>query len=297
MKKAFLWAIAALMMVACGNKTRQAASDADSTATDSTAMDSAVVAAGYNKHSEDYIRLRIDSIYSPYKNPKYDKTGMRQMEPRGDFDGMYCSTRYKALLNKAETMTGEDDILLDYDHWTNSQDDNNFTCQVGKISNVTDSTAVVQVKCMNSSAYTIMLALIFERGDWYVDDFLATDGGESEKVYFERYIREAPINKIKEFYRTCVYGGEIPTEDMLESYCTKKLMKKLKDDYDYEGEGYAIWDFTTAEVDRKGTEVKDVKALGNGKYKVITDDPLATNVITIVIDNGVKFDDVVNVAK
>ena len=88
MKKAFLWAIAALMIVACGNKTRQTASDADSTATDS-----AVVAADDNKHSEDYIRLRIDSIYSPYKNPKYDKTGMRQMEPRGDFDGMYCSKK------------------------------------------------------------------------------------------------------------------------------------------------------------------------------------------------------------
>jgi hypothetical protein len=37
--------------------------------------------------------------------------------------------------------------------------------------------------------------------------------------------------------------------------------------------------------------------LGNNKYKVITDDPLATNVITIVIDKGIRFDDVVNVAK
>ena len=188
MKKAFLWAIAALMMVACGNKTRQAASDADSTSTDSTATDSAVVAAGYNKHSEDYIRLRIDSIYSPYKNPKYDKTGMRQMEPRGDFDGMYCSTRYKALLKKAETMTGEDDILLDYDHWTNSQDDNNFTCEVGKISNMTDSTAIVKVKAKNSGKpYTVTLSMRFERNDWYVDDFISDDG-TGEKKYFEEYI-------------------------------------------------------------------------------------------------------------
>jgi hypothetical protein len=197
-------------------------------------------------------------------------------------------------------MTGDDDILLDYDHWTNSQDDNNFTCQVGKISNMTDSTAVVQVKAKNDGkGYDILLSLIFERDDWYVDDFLPTagDDSESEKVYFERYIREAPINRIKEFYRVCVYGGEIPTEDMLKNYCTKKLMKKLRDDYDYDGEGFAIWDFTTPEVDRKGTEVKDVKALGNNKYKVITDDPLATNVITIVIDNGIRFDDVVNVAK
>ena len=302
MKKLFL-SIAivamAITMVSCGNKTGQAGG-ADSTVTDSTAADSVVTAAGDNKHTPDYVRQRVDSIYSPYKNPKYDKVGMRLMKPRGNFDDMYCSTRYKVLLAKAEAMTGDDDILLDYDHWTNSQDDNNFTCEVGKISNMTDSTAVVQVKAKNGGkGYDILLSLIFERDDWYVDDFLPTagDDGESEKVYFERYIREAPINRIKEFYRVCVYGGEIPTEDMLKNYCTKKLMKKLRDDYDYDGEGFAIWDFTTPEVDRKGTEVKDVKALGNNKYKVITDDPLATNVITIVIDNGIRFDDVVNVAK
>ena len=111
------------------------------------------------------------------------------MKPRGDFDAMYCSMRYKNLLQKAEAMAGEDDIVLDYDHWTNSQDDNNFTCQVGKIGSMTDSTAVVQVKAKNGGKpYDILLSLIFERGDWYVDDFLPADGGESEKAYLERYI-------------------------------------------------------------------------------------------------------------
>jgi hypothetical protein len=188
MNKSILWTIAALIMVACGNKTGQA-SDADSTAMDSTVTDSVVVAAADEKHSPDYVRQRIDSIYSPYKNPKYDKVGMRLMKPRGDFDAMYCSMRYKNLLQKAEAMAGEDDIVLDYDHWTNSQDDNNFTCQVGKIGSMTDSTAVVQVKAKNGGKpYDILLSLIFERGDWYVDDFLPADGGESEKAYLERYI-------------------------------------------------------------------------------------------------------------
>ena len=103
MNKSILWTIAALIMVACGNKTGQA-SDADSTAMDSTVTDSVVVAAADEKHSPDYVRQRIDSIYSPYKNPKYDKVGMRLMKPRGDFDAMYCSMRYKNLLQKAEAM-------------------------------------------------------------------------------------------------------------------------------------------------------------------------------------------------
>lgn len=35
----------------------------------------------------------------------------------------------------------------------------------------------------------IILSLVFERGDWYVDDFLSLDG-DSEKAYLERQIRE-----------------------------------------------------------------------------------------------------------
>ena len=38
------------------------------------------------------------------------------------------------------------------------------------------------------SSLLLLLSLIFERGDWYVDDFLPADGGESEKAYLERYI-------------------------------------------------------------------------------------------------------------
>lgn len=52
MNKSILWTIAALIMVACGNKTGQA-SDADSTAMDSTVTDSVVVAAADEKHSPD----------------------------------------------------------------------------------------------------------------------------------------------------------------------------------------------------------------------------------------------------
>ena len=52
MNKSILWTIAAHIMVACGNKTGQA-SDADSTAMDSTVTDSVVVAATDEKHSPD----------------------------------------------------------------------------------------------------------------------------------------------------------------------------------------------------------------------------------------------------
>ena len=112
--------------------------EVDSLETDSVPL------ADDGKHTVDYIRQRVDGMYACYKNPKYDEAGYRLMT-RGNLDSAYCSMRYKALLSQAEEMAGDDDIVLDYDHWTNSQDDNNFTYEVGRIDQITDSTAFAEI--------------------------------------------------------------------------------------------------------------------------------------------------------
>lgn len=143
---------------------------------------------GDKKHTAKYIRKRIGEIYRCYENPQYDEYGMRIIE-RGDLNETFCSTQYKALLQKAYEIS-EDEMILDYDHWTYSQDDNQFICKPGKVENITDSTAIAYVKAKNfDEEYMIILSLVFERGDWYVDDFLSLDG-DSEKAYLERQIRE-----------------------------------------------------------------------------------------------------------
>ena len=177
-----------LMMSACGSKTQGPAGDADSLQTDSVSADA--VENSVNKHTEDYLRGRVDSFYSVYKNPKYEKNGMRIYN--GKFvncDSAYCSKGYKELMAKAEAIAKEnEEPLLDYDHWTSSQDDNNFTCEIGKISNMTDSTAIVKIKAKNAGKpYVITLSMRFERNDWYVDDFISDDG-TGEKTYFKEYI-------------------------------------------------------------------------------------------------------------
>ena len=145
--------------------------EVDSLETDSVPL------ADDGKHTVDYIRQRVDGMYACYKNPKYDESGSRLMQ-RVNLDSAYCSLRYQALLSKAEEMAGDDDIVLDYDHWTNSQDDNNFTYEVG-----------IYGKNYGND-YTIVLGLYFERGDWYVDDFLSPDRKDGEQEYFKGYIRD-----------------------------------------------------------------------------------------------------------
>ena len=177
-----------LMMSACGGKTGKSASDADSLQADSVATENAENSV--DKHTEAYLLERVDSIYFNYKNPKYQKDGTRIYN--GKFinrDSAYCSKGYKDLMAKAEEIAEEnEEPLLDYDHWTNSQDDNNFTCEVNKIKNMTDSTATVVIKAKNAGKpYNVTLNMRFERGDWFVDDFISDDG-TGEKKYFKEYI-------------------------------------------------------------------------------------------------------------
>ena len=127
--------------------------EVDSLETDSVSL------ADDGKHTVDYIRQRVDAMYACYKNPKYDESGYRLMQ-RVNLDSAYCSLRYKALLSKAVEMAGDDDIVIDYDHWTNSQDDNNFTYEVGRIDQITDSTAFAEIYGKNyGNDYTIVLGL------------------------------------------------------------------------------------------------------------------------------------------
>ena len=146
-----------------------------------------------DKHSEAYILERMESIYSRYKdeNVVQGKFG-RRIRHDVDYDGMFCSSRYKKLYHAAsEICSKNDDILLDYDHWTCSQDDGDFRVKSIKVENVTDSTALAVVEATNYGNKTIVrLKLLFERDDWYVDDFLSQNGAEGEKALFLQIINK-----------------------------------------------------------------------------------------------------------
>lgn len=78
-------------------------------------------------------------------------------------------------------------------------------------------------------------------------------------------------------------------------HCTAKLQKQLKDNYEYDGEGYAIWNFRTGMQDGPSdiSKVTSVTALGNGLYKVnFIDMGIKGNRTLKIIDvNGtLKFD-------
>lgn len=55
---------------------------------------------------------------------------------------------------------------------------------------------------------------------------------------------------------------------ILEKCCTQRLLRKLRADYGYDGEGYAVWLFRTGAQDGPDdvSEIREVAALGDGRY-------------------------------
>ena len=108
-----------MVVLSCGSKTNQAASDSDSLAVDS------VVEAVLDKHSEAYICQRIDTIYKDVAKPFIDSEGNAVDYIHNPFnrDSAYCSERYYALKSEAQQLCDEmGEILYDYDYWVHGQD-------------------------------------------------------------------------------------------------------------------------------------------------------------------------------
>lgn len=193
MKKNLLFIAIAALTACGGQKTQKDCCATDSVYTNEEVVSDSSHSTDINKHTEAYILERMDSIYSRYKD-KNVTIGEYGREIRRDinYDSLFCSSRYNKLFDEAgEICMKNDDILLDYDHWTRSQDDGDFRVKSIKVENMTDSTAIAIVEATNFEHKTIIkLSLFFERNDWYVDDFLNEDGADGEKAFFKEYIEK-----------------------------------------------------------------------------------------------------------
>ena len=194
-------------MLNCGNKTGKTVSDTDSLAVDSTVAD-----AGIDKHSEAYIRQRIDTIYKGVGKSTYDSEGREIDYIHSPFnrDSAYCSERYYALKKEALEICSETgEILYDYDYWVCGQDfSDDWSCRVAKVYEITDSTALVDLMIHNFNDIETTIALRFERDDWYIDDFTPDS---DDKEYLRETIRQGL--KIREQAKALVgYWGWVGNE-------------------------------------------------------------------------------------
>ena len=166
------------LWTACGNKSKSSEVVADSVA----------IATVVDKHSETYIRQRIDTIYS------YVDQGLVNL------DSIFCTRRYYTLSEQASQVSEETGYLfLDYDHWIMGQDSSpEWTYTVKRIDNITDSTAIVEMDIRNFGQHNaVNLELRFERDDWFVDNFVSYDD-DGQMVYSELKVMEDFITEQQE---------------------------------------------------------------------------------------------------
>ena len=148
------------------------------------------------------------------------------------------------------------------------------------------ATAAIAVSCGNKQQ------AIQAEGD---STNVATHAVVAEEGAAERDAKA--IERIQEFYKNYVFGNKEATDEVINSYCTKRLAKKLADDYEYEGGGYAVWDFRSGAQDGDSDvqQVDSVKALGEGEYKVSYNDMgnKGSCVISVVVDGDhILFDNI-----
>lgn len=193
--KKITFLFAAMLMLSCGSKTGKAISDTDSLAVDSVAD------TGIDKHSETYIRQRIDTIYKGVGKSTYDSEGNEVSYIQNPFnrDSAYCSQRYYALMKEALQLSDEmGEVLYDCDYWVCGQDfSDDWSCKVAKVYEMTDSTALVDLAIHNFSDTETTIALRFERDDWYIDDFSPSKDGNDDKKYLRETIQRGLKNREK----------------------------------------------------------------------------------------------------
>ena len=192
MKKLMILAVCAMaVMISCKQKG-QTAPIGDSR--DSLTADS-IADTSIDKHSEAYIRQRLDTIYGDIRQRVTNETDENHpyMGPGFNPDSAYCSSRYYSLLKQALALADETgDIVFDYDHWVCGQDfSEDWNYQIQKVYDITDSTALANVTAINfGNKHDVTLSLLFERGDWYIDEFGSKDEEGSDKAYFRRFISD-----------------------------------------------------------------------------------------------------------
>lgn len=99
----------------------------------------------------------------------------------------------------------------------------------------------------------------------FVQDSIAKAKAEKIKAQAEQDAKAKAI--IRKFFEMS-YGFEETDENYLRNHCTDKMLNKLIDDYDYDGFGYAIWDFRTGAQEGDGpSKIVSIKSLGGNWYR------------------------------
>ena len=137
------------------------------------------------------VKQRVEFIYNTVfaaynKAAKEEQTSNKPV-PTPNFDSKFCSQEWNKKLSKWEEIqekTGE--LIIGADYWVMGQDFSpNLQLKNVKVINVSGNRATVKVFFHNFKDTTATVKLVFERGDWFIDDF--DDWKEGLEISIKEY--------------------------------------------------------------------------------------------------------------
>ena len=291
----------AICLVACTGQTGKNSADGDSVSNVVEEVDPYVSVASASE--ADFIEFVADGSYSPIqaRNASPQEVWKYTVNTRMEKEGGVCKlVVHSEIWEKGASKCKSQHTDVYNGHWTikatlegrNTQD---WYC----FSGINDK----------GDKFAFRVSNTFDKGYTEIPSFPMTykiSNVEMKKLKGENDIVTASnaetndakvVAKIQEFYKDYVFGRKDVTEEVIAKYCTQKLAKKLADDYEYEGGGYAIWDFRSGAQDGDSDvqKVNNVEPLGEGKYKVNYNDmgiKGACTITVIIKDDNILFDEI-----
>ena len=148
--------------------------------TDSNFYGTGVLSSLSKDSAEDSLRNRLSQIYSQI----FDVNGKYKYSER--YDRNFCTNSYILLKQRFDELYEKATVDLgplgDYDHW-NNLDAETFEWKIIETKILSKDSAIAKIQITTNesvSSQETILKLAFERGNWYVDDFLS-DSGFSER--------------------------------------------------------------------------------------------------------------------
>lgn len=171
-----LWIIIAIIGLFCIIGGYFAFSPSNNSTTINDAEDS--------ENMDNEIFQRVTSIYNDVFNEQRS----------GDSDEKYCSKSYKALVKEFseayENSTIDGILGPELDHWTVAPEVSKPTMKIINITKKSNTDAVAKIhidfgyddnKEDDYSGTDVELKLVFENGDWYIDDYIIGDISERQE--------------------------------------------------------------------------------------------------------------------
>ena len=138
-----------------------------------------VAAAGpvANNQNVKAAKKRVEEIYADVFGVynKVNETQDMNLFSSRSFEQDYCS---QAWNNTVAAVLAKDENFFDADYWVMGQDWDNVGIKDVKVSKVSDTVRTATLNLINFGAsHPVSLTLVYERGNWFIDNFVDGQGG------------------------------------------------------------------------------------------------------------------------